>query len=179
MPLKIANCADVPALPVAVKVTSVPFSGPPLTVAVIVLDPALGPSVHELSAATPALFVVTVLPLADDTAPPPAMTANTMLTPDTGFPLASFTITEGAVGNAVATGPVCASPAFFARLAAAPAVPVAPNVTGLPLRPRPAAVRVLVPAVVPSCHAVKRGNPRAIRCHCPAGQLQDRRLVRC
>ena len=70
-----------------------------------------------------------------------------MLTPETGLPCESATRTDGAVGSAVATGPVWVSPAFFARLAAAAAVPVALNVTGLPLKPVALAVSVLVPAV--------------------------------
>ena len=52
------------------------------------------------------------------------------------------------------------SPAFFVRLAAAPAVAVAVNVTGLPLKPVVLAVEsIAVPAVVPSCHAVSAAIP--------------------
>src|SRR5579859_285041 len=149
-----ANCDEAPAFAVAVNVTAVPLSGPPLTVAVIVFDPADGPSVHELNAAIPELFVTTVLPLGDDTAPPPVATAHTMLTPDTGLFPASFTMTDGAVATAVATVAVCPSPAFFGKLDAAAAVAVAVKVTGLPLRPLTAAVSVFVPALAPKVHDV-------------------------
>src|SRR2546430_936907 len=99
LPLNTANCADTFAVAVAVNVTEVPFSGPPLTVAVILLDPANGPSVHVLSEAMPEASVTTVLPLGEEIEPPPVATAKTMLTPDTALFPASFTITDGAVAT--------------------------------------------------------------------------------
>ena len=44
---------------------------------------------------------------------------------------------------------------------AAPAVPMAPNVTGLPVRPAEVAVREFGPAVVPSVHEVSAAKPLA------------------
>jgi hypothetical protein len=46
--------------------------------------------------------------------------------------------------------------------AAAPVVPVAVNVTGLPVRPLDVAVRVFVPAVVPSVQDVAAAIPLAL-----------------
>jgi hypothetical protein len=50
-------------------------------------------------------------------------------------------------------------PALIAREAAAPVVPVAVKVTGLPVRPLDVAVRVLVPVVVPSVQDVTAAMP--------------------
>src|SRR5438046_10752008 len=47
----------------------------------------------------------------------------------------------------------------MASCAAAPAVPVALKVTGLPVSPLAVAVRVLVPGVVPSVHDVTAAMP--------------------
>ena len=45
------------------------------------------------------------------------------------------------------------------KAAAAPAVPVAVNVTGLPVNPATVAATVLAPAVVPSVHEVNAAKP--------------------
>src|SRR5438876_11605169 len=92
-----AICVAAPAVPVAVKVTGLPVS--PLAVAVSEFGPAVGPSVHDVTAAIPFAFVVTgVVGL---TVPPPDATANVTLTPPTGLPFASRTITEGSIATAV------------------------------------------------------------------------------
>ncbi len=74
----------------------------------------------------------------------------------TGLPLASSSCSTGCWANAT---PLCAAldgGVVKASRAAAPTVPLAVNVTGLPLIPDPVAVavNVLVPAVVPSVHDV-------------------------
>src|SRR5205807_2214982 len=69
------------------------------------------------------------------------------VTPVTGFPFASFTITEG---GALTAAPAVADwlvALFAAIVAAAPAVPVAVKVTGLPASDPDVAVSVFVPAV--------------------------------
>src|SRR5439155_11938493 len=67
LPALIAICVAVPAVPVAVKVTGLPAS--PVEVAVRVLLPAVGPRVHDVTAAIPFAFVGTgVVGL---TVPPP------------------------------------------------------------------------------------------------------------
>src|SRR5947199_10446780 len=79
--------------------------------------------------------------------PFPGATANITATPVTGFPLASFTITDGGVLTAVPAAADWLVGLFAAIVAAAPAVPVAVKVTGLPVSDPDVAVRVLLPAV--------------------------------
>src|SRR5947208_11882600 len=81
------------------------------------------------------------------TVPLPAAGVNVTATPVTGFPFASFTITDGGGLTAVPAGAVGLVGLFGAMVAAAPAVPVAVNVTGLPVSDPDVAVRVLLPAV--------------------------------
>src|SRR5439155_374251 len=136
-----------PAVPVAVKVTGLPAS--PLAVAVSEFGPAVGPRVHEVTAAVPFAFVVTgVVGL---TVPPPEATANVTLTPPTGFPSASRTITEGSTGTAVPAVADWPLPAWIAICVAAPAVAVAVKVTG---DPAPVAWTVCVPAWGPNVQVV-------------------------
>ena len=52
-------------------------------------------------------------------------------------------------------------PPLIAICVAAPVVPVAVNVTGLPDRPLAVAVRVLVPGAVPSVHELTAATPLA------------------
>ena len=78
-------------MPVAVNVTGLPDS--PLAVAVRVFDPAVVPSVHDVTLAMP--FVPVVTGVVGTTVPPPDATANVTATPLTGFPFPSFTITDG------------------------------------------------------------------------------------
>src|SRR6266851_2507241 len=53
--------------------------------------------------------------------PPPDVTANVTATPDTGLPLASFTITDGAIATGVPTTALWLLPALMAIVAAAAA----------------------------------------------------------
>src|SRR5207249_8664629 len=59
--------------------------------------PAVGPSVHDVTAAIPFAFVVTGV--VGVTEPPPDATANVTLTPATGLPFASCTITDGSIAR--------------------------------------------------------------------------------
>ena len=68
-------------MPVAGKVIGLFVSVP--DVAVIVLLPAIGPSVQVLSVASPDASVVIVAPLGEETEPPPVATANVTLTQGT------------------------------------------------------------------------------------------------
>src|SRR5439155_1346746 len=72
----------------------------------------------------------------------------------TGLPDASCSWITGCCRNATPLRAVADGCVVIASFAAAPAVPVAVNVTGLPVMPLPAAVAVSVfgPAVVPSVH---------------------------
>src|SRR5207249_6332547 len=109
--------------------------------------PAVGPSVHDVTAAIPFAFVVTGV--VGVTVPPPEATANVTLTPATGLPFASCTITDGSTATAVPAVVVWPSPALIAICVAAPAVPVALKVTGLPVSPPAVAVSEFGPVVGP------------------------------
>src|SRR5205085_2670196 len=134
--------ADGPATPAAVNVTGLPVSDP--EVAVNVFGPAVALSVQLPTVATPLALVVWLPPRNSAV---PGATANVTATPVTGFPFASLTITDG--------GALTAAPAvadwlvglFAAIVAAAPAVPVAVKVTGLPVSDPDVAVNVFEPAV--------------------------------
>ena len=139
------------------NVTGLPVSDP--DVAVSVFDPAVGLRVHEARVAIPSDPVLTGV--VGVTVPLPAAGVNVTATPATGFPFASFTITDG--------GDVTALPAvadwlvglFAAIVAAAPAVPVAVKVTGLPVSDPDVAVRVLLPAVALSVQLPTVATPLA------------------
>src|SRR5206468_3374789 len=137
-----AIVAAVPAVPVAVKVTGLPVSDP--NVAVRVLLPAVALSVQLPTVATPLPLVVWLPPVI---VPFPGATANVTATPVTGFPFASFTITEGRELTAVPAVADWLVALFAAIVAAAPAVPVAVKVTGLPASDPEVAVNVFGPAV--------------------------------
>src|SRR5213078_1596815 len=145
LPALIAIVLAAPAVPVAVNVTGLPVS--PVAVAVSEFGPAVGPSVHDVTAAIP--FAPVVTGVVGVTEPPPDATANVTLTPPTGLPFASRTITEGAVATAVPAGAVWPFPALMAIWVAVPAVPVAVKVTGLPASPLAVAVSEFGPAVGP------------------------------
>jgi len=81
-------------VPVAEKLV---FSAPAL--AVSVFAPTVVESVHDPTVATPLASVVAGLPV---TLPSPEE-AKLTLTPDTGFPYASVTVTDGAVPTTVPT----------------------------------------------------------------------------
>src|SRR5438093_478128 len=150
-----AICVAAPAVPVAVEVTALPVSL--VEVAVSEFGHAVGTSVPDVTTATPPLHVA--LAIFGLTVPPPEATANMTLTPPTGLPFASRTITEGATGTAVPAVAVWPLPALMAICVAAPTVPVAVKVTGLPASPVAVAVRVLLPAVGPRVHDVTAAIP--------------------
>src|SRR5439155_558597 len=91
----------------------------------------------------------------------PDATANVTATPATGFPFASCTITDGPTATAVPAVADWLFPPFTAIVLAAPVVPVAVNVTGLPASVPEVAVSVFVPAMVQSVHDVTAAIPSA------------------
>jgi hypothetical protein len=151
-PAFFASEAAAPAVDVAVNATGVR----PPKVALTTLVPVVGPSVHEPTVAMPAAFVDAVAPVTD---PPPDTTAKVTDTPDAGLPLASLTMTDGGIGTALPATALWLSPAFFASEAAAPAVDVAVNATGV--RPPKVALTTLVPVVGPSVHEPTVAIPEA------------------
>src|SRR6184192_38196 len=152
-----AIAAAAPAVPVAVKVTGLPVSDP--DVAVRVLLPAVALSVQLPTVAMPLPLVVCVPPV---TLPLPAAGVNVTATSATGFPFASFTITDGGEPTAVPTVAVWLVGLFAAIVAAVPAVPVALKVTGLPLKPVEVAVSVFGPAVALSVQLPTVATPLAL-----------------
>src|SRR6266566_1271337 len=142
-----ASFVATPAVPVAVNVTGLPDKVPEL--AVNVFEPAVALSVQLPTVAMPLPLVVCVPPV---TLPLPAAGVNVTATSATGFPFASFTITDGAVLTAVPAVADWLVALFAAMVAAAPAVPVAVNVTGLPDKVPELAVNVFEPTVALSVH---------------------------
>src|SRR5437764_1401110 len=134
-----------PAVPVAVNVTGLPVS--PLAVAVSVLVPAVAPSVQLPTLAMPLALVVWLAPVM---LPLPGATANVTVTPPTGLPPPSFTITDGWIGTVPPTGAVCLSPPLIAICVAGPAVTVTvvdvtvPSWGAVKLRVRAPAMPVMV-----------------------------------
>src|SRR5207245_2790641 len=139
-----AIVAAAPAVPVAVKVTGLPASAPELAVSVLL--PAVVLSVQLPTVATPLVLVVWLPPVI---VPFPGAAANVTATPVTGFPFASLTITDGGALTAVPTVAASFVGLIAAIVAAAPAVPCAVNVTGLPAKDAEVAVNVFDPAVAP------------------------------
>src|SRR5437660_6456651 len=139
-----AIVAAAPAVPVAVKVAGLPASD--ADVAVNVFAPAVALSVQLPTVATPLVLVVWLPPVI---VPFPGATANVTATPVTGFPFASLTITDGGALTAVPTVADWFAGLIAAIVAAAPAVPCAVNVTGLPAKDAAVAVNVFDPAVAP------------------------------
>src|SRR5207237_7727872 len=129
--------ADGPATPAAVNVTGLPVSDP--EVAVNVFGPAVALSVQLPTVAMPLPLVVWLPPVI---VPFPGATANVTATPVTGFPFASLTITDGGALTAVPAVADWLVGLFAAIVAAAPAVPVAVKVTGLPVSDPEVACRV-------------------------------------
>src|SRR5258708_4579159 len=138
----------------------------PLATTVFAL-PAVRPSVHVESDATPALFDTTVAALvglidpAAAPVPPVALSVKVTLNPVTGLLFTSRTITDGAA-TADPTVAVCDVALLARKFVAVFAVPVAVKDTGLPLRPETVACTVLVPAVVPSVQVVKAATPELL-----------------
>src|SRR5947208_4776048 len=93
------------------------------------------------------------------TVPLPAAGVNVTATPVTGFPFASFTITDGGALTAVPAVADWLVALFAAIVAAVPAVPVAVNVTGLPESDPDVAVSVLLPAVALNVQLATVGMP--------------------
>src|SRR3989440_7015366 len=154
-----ADCVALgpPAVAAAVNVTGLPVSPDDVARSVSVL--AAVPRVQEFAAATPLALVVTAD--AGSTVPLSPVVANVTATPGTALANWSRTITDGGVATAVPTVAAWLSPAFNAIWVAAPAAPVARNVTGLPARPAEVAVREFGPAVVPSVQEVRAATPLA------------------
>jgi len=152
-----AIVAAAPAVPVAVNVTGLPESDP--DVAVRVFGPAVVLSVQLPTVATPLALVVWLAPVI---VPFPGATANVTATCATGFPFASFTITEGGEPTAVPAVADWLVGLFAAIVAAAPAVPVAVKVTGLPERDPEVAVKVLSPAVALNVQLPTVATPLAL-----------------
>jgi len=152
-----AIVAAAPAVPVAVKVTGLPDKVPEL--AVNVFEPAVALRVQLPTVATPLPLVVWLPPV---TVPLPAAGVKVTATPVTGFPFASFTITDGGELTAVPAGAVWLVGLFAAIVVAAPAVPVALKVTGLPLKPVEVAVSVFGPAVALSVQLPTVATPLAL-----------------
>src|SRR5438477_9508214 len=96
------------------------------------------------------------------TLPPPAAGVHVTAPSATGFPFASFTITDGGEPTAVPTVAVWLVGLFAAIVAAVPAVPVALKVTGLPLKPAEVAVSVFGPAVALSVQLPTVATPLAL-----------------
>ena len=124
-----------------------------------VLLPAVALSVQLPTVATPLALVVWLAPVI---VPFPGATANVTATCATGFPFASFTITEGGDVTAVPAGADWLVGLFAAIVAAAPAVPVAVNVTGLPDKVPEVAVNVFEPAVALNVQLPTVATPLAL-----------------
>src|SRR3989442_1497301 len=144
-PALTAVSVAAPPVPVAVDVTRLPVR--PAGVAVPGFGPAVGPGAPAVPAAVPSAPGAPAVVGAP--VPPPDVTANVTATPLTGLPLASCTITDGSTGTAVPAVADWLFPALRAICVAAPVVPVAVNVTGLPVSPLDVAVSAFGPAVGP------------------------------
>jgi hypothetical protein len=131
---------------VAVNPTGEPVK--PALVAVTVWDPTCEPSVC-VAVAWPFAPVVLWSGAID---PPPDVTAQSTVTPETPFPNASDALTEYGIGSADPARADCASPPERASCDADAGLELAVKVTGEPDNPATVAVAVslLEPAVRPS-----------------------------
>src|SRR6267378_2715954 len=77
----------------------------------------------------------------------------------TGLLFASWSCTTGCCANGAPLGALLEGGVVSTRFVAAPAVPVAVKVTGLPVSPDAVAVSVLVPAAVLRVHEVAAAMP--------------------
>ena len=93
----------LPELAVWVKVTGEPAS--PADVAVVLCGPAVGPSVRVTDVDPVASVVVSA-----SLTPPPPTAAQVTVSPATGLPKPSVTLTTSGSGSAVPAGAVWASP---------------------------------------------------------------------
>src|SRR5581483_170487 len=119
----------------------------------MVLAPGAGPRVSSVEA-MPALFVGTDNALSEA---PPEVTANVTVTPPTGLPLASVTLTVNGLGNVWPTVPAFPLPLTRVRFAGplGALVAVAVNVIGLPVSEPELAVTAFDPAAGPSVRTVE------------------------
>ena len=140
------------ALPI-LKDTGEPDNDP--LVAARVLVPTIVPSVQLPTVATPLLLVIAVPPVI---VPPPALTENVTVTPTTGFPLASRTITLGGTATAAPTVPVVLPP-FAAICVADPGTAVAVILIGV--LPGVLTLKESAPAVERSVHPLIVALPDA------------------
>src|ERR1051325_940562 len=154
----------VPAVADAVNVTGLPESPEALAVSVLLLTPAVGPSVQAVRVAMPEALVLTTAGLAGVDVPPPPVTVKVTATAGTGLPPASVTLTEGGAATALPAVALCAVAELAAIVVAVPVVPEAVKVTGLPASPVAVAVTVLmlVPAAGPSVQEVTVAMPEAL-----------------
>src|SRR5437773_4102005 len=113
-----ASFVAAPAVPSAVKVTGLPVTPDPAAVAVSVFVPTVVLRVQLPTVAIPLPFVVWVPPV---TLPLPAAGAKVTVTPCTGLPLPSCTITDGGEPTALPAGADCVVGLLAAITAAAPA----------------------------------------------------------
>ena len=148
-------------MPDAVKVTGLPLGTAALAVTVLLLLPAPEPRVQLVKVAIPLTSVVRIAGLAGTIDPPPPVTVNVTDTPETGFPPTSVTFTEGGAATAVLTVALWETAELAAMVFAAPTVPEALNVTGLPLGTVAEAdtVLLLLPAPEPRVQLVKVAIP--------------------
>src|SRR5437868_4726748 len=152
-----AIVAAAPAVPVAVNVTGLPDKVPEL--AVNVFEPAVALNVQLPTVATPLALVGS---LAHTTVPHPRSTADVSPTCAPGFPSASFTTPPAAAPTPFPSPTLFRSGLFAAIVAAAPAVPVAVNVTGLPDKVPEVAVNVFEPAVALNVQLPTVATPLAL-----------------
>ena len=110
----------------AVKVMGLPASPMALAVSELLPVPAPGPSVQLVRVATPAASVLTTAGLAGTVVPPPAVMVKVTPKPETGFPLASVTLTEGGAPTAVPAVALCEVALFAVIVRAAPAPSATP-----------------------------------------------------
>ena len=89
-----------PGVPVAVNTTGLPARSWPTTAADSSFAPAVRPSSHSPTAATPSAPVTGTFP---ETSPPPSVTVKVTGMPGSGFPSPSCTSTAGATGTASPT----------------------------------------------------------------------------
>jgi hypothetical protein len=126
----------------------------------IMADTVFAPAPVELKVpvATPLVFVV---PTGCVSVFPVPVAARTTVAPLIRFPFASFAVTVIVLVLVPELAVMKAGAALTVDCVAltVPAVPVAVNVTGLPLRPVAVAVRVLLPATVPRVHVVGAATP--------------------
>src|SRR5207247_2961771 len=125
-----ASFVAAPAVPSAVKVTGLPVIPDPAAVAVSVFVPTVVLSVQLPTVAIPLPFVVWVPPV---TLPLPAAGAKVTVTPETGLPLPSCTITAGGEPYALPTGADCVVGQSSALAPVGPSVSVIASVAAVSL----------------------------------------------